>query len=390
MARGSLTKYGDVWRGQLYLGRRDDGSEIRRGKIFHFPHTIEGRRLAEDAQATWVAEIRPTDDDGATMSLDELVAIFYANRIDRDEVSPNTQKIYRWSQQHIADSGLGDTLIRELTVRDVEWFLGKMANDGMAKASVSRLRNHIRQALKYGMRDKWVTENVAMLADMPSIKARARRRSLTVAQAQDVLEAARGTKLEALMQVGMMRALRPGELLGLQWEDVDLEGSTLYIRQALKNDNGILTLGAPKTKKSVRSLALSDDLVYALRNHKAKQNAIRMATALQPGGSIPWEAEYDPVFATRTGGLQQPSNLRRDVKKLVAQAGIPGSWTPYEIFRHTGLSILSAMGVQDGDLIDLAGHVDEKMLHAVYRHQVTEVVDGGIDQLSTLLLKEHQ
>ena len=382
MARGSLTKYKDVWRGQLYIGRNADGTEIRRGKIFHYPHTIEGRRSAEEAHATWVAEIRPTEDDGATMTLDELVAVYYANRIDREEVSPNTQKIYRWSQQHILDSGLGETLIQELTVRDVEWFLGKMASSGMSKASVGRLRNHIRQALKYGMRDKWITENVAMLADMPSIAKRKPRRSLTVAQAQDVLGAARGTKLEALMQVGMMRALRPGELLGLQWEDVDLEGSTLHIRQALKSDDGILTLGAPKTAKSVRSLALSYELVHVLHNHKVKQNAIQMTAGIR------WDTTHDPVFGTRTGGLQQPSNLRRDVKRLVANAGIPGSWTPYEIFRHTGLSILSAMGVQDGDLIDLAGHVDEKMLHSVYRHQVTEVVDGGIDQLSTLLLQE--
>ena len=382
MARGSLTKYKDVWRGQLYVGRNEDGTEIRRGKIFHYPHTIEGRRLAEEAQANWVAEIRPTEDDGATMTLDELVAVYYAKRIDRPEVSPNTQKIYQWSQTHILESGLGATLIQALTVRDVEWFLGKMAGQGMSKASVGRLRNHIRQALKYGMRDKWITENVAMLADMPSIEARAPRRSLTVAQAQTVLQAARGTKLEALMQVGMMRALRPGELLGLQWEDVDLEQGTLHIRQALKGDNGMLALGAPKTKKSVRSLALSDDLVSTLRFHQAKQFVQRSKLGTR------WDTEYDPVFATTTGRLQQPANLRRDVKRLVADAGIPGKWTPYEIFRHTGLSILSAMGVQDGDLIDLAGHVDEKMLHSVYRHQVTEVVDGGIDQLSTLLLQE--
>lgn len=379
MARGSLTKYKDVWRGQLYVGRNEDGTEIRRGKIFHYPHTIEGRRLAEEAQATWVAEIRPTEDDGATMTLDELVGVYYSKRIDRPEVSPNTQKIYRWSQTHITDSGLGATLIQAMTVRDVEWFLGKMASQGMSKASVGRLRNHIRQALKYGMRDKWITENVAMLADMPSIESRAPRRSLTVAQAQKVLQTARGTKLHALMQVGMMRALRPGELLGLQWEDIDLPLGTLHIRQALKSDDGILTLGAPKTKKSVRSLALSTELVAALTLHREEQ--------LESG--IRSDTKYDPVFGTRSGGLQQPSNLRRDVKRLVADAGIPGSWTPYEIFRHTGLSILSAMGVQDGDLIDLAGHVDEKMLHSVYRHQVTEVVDGGIDQLSTLLLQEN-
>jgi integrase len=67
-----------------------------------------------------------------------------------------------------------------------------------------------------------------------------------------LLEAASGDRLEALYVLAINTGMRRGELLGLKWSDVDLEGGRLSIRRTLtRTDNGKrVALGAPKTKRS--------------------------------------------------------------------------------------------------------------------------------------------
>jgi integrase len=78
-------------------------------------------------------------------------------------------------------------------------------------------------------------------------------RSLTPDQARQLLDTAKGDRLKGLVPVGVMLGLRPGELCGLRWQDVDLESGILAVEQARKrttDDDGreTLVLGAPKTR----------------------------------------------------------------------------------------------------------------------------------------------
>jgi integrase len=61
--------------------------------------------------------------------------------------------------------------------------------------------------------------------------------------------------------------LRQGELLGLKWEDVDLEAGSLQVRRTLTTAKGGPVLSAPKTKGSRRSVKLSQKALGALRSH---------------------------------------------------------------------------------------------------------------------------
>lgn len=80
--------------------------------------------------------------------------------------------------------------------------------------------------------------------------------------------------------------LREGELLALRWEDVDLEGAVLRVRQTLTRDGGKVSLGPPKTKNSRRTVGLTDGAVEALRGHLARQlEEIERAPSTGPAGS---------------------------------------------------------------------------------------------------------
>ena len=118
------------------------------------------------------------------------------------------------------------------------------------------------QALKWGL----VTRNVAALTDAPKAE-RFEIKPLTSRQAQTLLDAAYGERLEALYRVALSLGLRQGEALGLRWVDIDFDQRTLRVAVALQTVNGKLVLAPPKTATSWRTLPIPVALVPVLRTH---------------------------------------------------------------------------------------------------------------------------
>ena len=196
------------------------------------------------------------------------------------------------------------------------------------------------------------------------------RRSLDRDEITALLGKAEGHRFEALVKLGLTRALRPGELLGLRWQDINFDSQppTVRIRTSLKRTGTELSLGALKTTSSNRELVLPDLVISDLKPHRTAQ-----ATQRLRAGEL-WE-DLDLVFANEVGGLVDPANLRRGIDALCTKAEIERI-TPYEL-RHTAISLLNDGGVPIEQLADLAGHKDARTTMAVYRHQLGTVVDAG-------------
>ena len=96
--------------------------------------------------------------------------------------------------------------------------------------------------------------------------------------------------------------LRKGELLGLKWTDLDLDGGTLSVHRSLKVTDHALDFGPTKNKASRRSVPLNKSAVAALKAHRLRQNEERLRL-----GEL-WQ-DQDLVFSNRVGKPINPSNL---------------------------------------------------------------------------------
>ena len=113
--------------------------------------------------------------------------------------------------------------LSELTPEDVDKFLVGKAAAGLSGSYVRRMRMILTDALRHAERRGLVPHNAASLSVMPRTPPPAPRRSLTAAEAQALLEAAKRERWEALIVLGLTAGLRPGELTGLLWEDLELD-----------------------------------------------------------------------------------------------------------------------------------------------------------------------
>ncbi len=163
----------------------------------------------------------------------------------------------------------------------------------------------------------------------------------------------------------MLAGLRIGELLDLRWRDVDLTA-------------GRVTVRASKTDAGVRQV----DMLPALRDELLELKASAKRTQMT-----------DRVFGTSAGGRQHPSNLRNRVlapavklaNERLTEAGevpLPDRLTPHKL-RHTFASVLVALGVDPGSVMDQLGHTDPGFTLRVYRHGMRrdQVSRDGLRQL---------
>jgi integrase len=230
------------------------------------------------------------------------------------------------------------------------------------------------KALRHAERRDLVTRNVAALTDLRRAKHR-EGRSLTPEQARSLLEVAKIDRIGVTIQLGLFLGLRPGEVLGLKWEDINFNAKTLSVCRSLKREQNKLRLGEPKTPGSRRTLLMPEPLVTALTAHRERQLEEQTVA-----GQL-WH-DLDLVVATEIGTLVDPSNARRALNSMCARAAI-GHWNPNAL-RHSFASLLSLIGAPMEEVADAMGHVDTRMTSQVYRHNLKSVVDVAATRMSEL------
>jgi hypothetical protein len=183
------------WRALLDVGEDATGRRRRR--------KISGRTRAEVAGK--LRQLQRDLDDGVSVDGRHVTVAALCEdwlRQSTGELSRNTQDLRTWAVKRHLVPALGARRVRELSADDVARFLQDKAAAGYARASLDKLRGVLVQVLRHAERQGLVVRNVASLVPTPA-GPRAPGRSLTLAQANDLLTTARGHPLEAAIVVGL-------------------------------------------------------------------------------------------------------------------------------------------------------------------------------------------
>jgi integrase len=178
---------------------------------------------------------------------------------------------------------LGKKRLGQLTARDVRQFLAGLTEAGVGDRTAQYAHAVLRAALEDALREEIIPRNVAKLVRPPR-PAKQERAPLSVAEVRTLLKSVRDHRLYAMFVVFAVLGMRRSEVLGLRWEDVDLDQGAIRIRRSLHRVDGKLTVYATKTQRSERTVPLPTFVVRALRGHRIMQDAER--ESLAASGSI--------------------------------------------------------------------------------------------------------
>ena len=217
----------------------------------------------------------------ATYTVEQLMLEWLVSLNGKSE---KTQKNARAEAQHTINA-LGQVKLKDLSARDVQAMLDDLATTHSTRA-VQLVRAALIKAVSHAQFNDLVMRNVASLTSIPAGQQGRPSKSLTLQQAQALLKAASGTRLEAYVTLSLLSGVRTEEARALHWPDVDLSEGTVYVLRADRAGSDT------KTPKSRRGLELPRLVVTALVSHKAQQDADRASA-----GSA-WQ-EHGLVFASK-------------------------------------------------------------------------------------------
>jgi integrase len=341
---GSIYKRRDGrWAATVDLGW--EGGKRKR-KYIYGPTRAEVARKLRAVMAKADAGV-PLPDERRTV---EQYLLWWANEyLPTTTIRPTTLAQYKYRITHYLLPNLpGRQSLPRLTPEHVDQMMKSLIDQGLGPATRKNMKAVLSSALTLAERRSLVVRNVAKLVPTPATTHRTDG-SLSIVASSRLLAASKGDRIFALaVPLGLGVGLRRGELLALHWAQVDFEAGLLSVTQTLSRLPGVgLVLGEPKTARSRRTVPMPSIVVEALRAHRARQAAERLAVG-------PAWREHDLVLTTPAGAPIDPRNFGRLYHKLCDRAGLPrGRW---HATRHTMVTRAQEAGVPLEVISRMVGH----------------------------------
>lgn len=271
---------------------------------------------------------------------------------------------------------LGRLRLDQLTPAHLAAAYDRLLGQGLSPKSVLNSHRLLHRALGDAVRWGMLARNPCDLVDPPRA-ARPAVRALDAGEVARLLEASASDDLGPLVTVAVLTGLRQGELLGLTWDDVDLERGELSVVRSVQRVRGQgLVVVPPKTASSKRLVPLAPQAVAALREQRTRQLAARLKAG-------PAWAEGDWVFTTALGMPYHPADVGHRFQRLLERAGLPR--VRFHDLRHTAASLLLGEGVHPKVVASLLGHSTVQVTLDTYSHVTPGLARQATEALAALV-----
>jgi integrase len=368
--------------GEGSITRRKNGGWMAQYVVY----TVKGRKRksvygkTRSEVAAKLATALSNREGGLTFDAGSLTLGDYLDRwlndSVRDTVRQRTWERYEQIARVHIKPVLGRTKLKALTATHARGLYREKLDSGLAPRTVQYIHTTLHKALKDAVADGLIPRNVTDGIKPPRSK-RKEMNPLAPDQARMFLEAARGDHFEALYVLAVTAGLREGELLGLKWDDADLDAETLSVRRTLSETRSGRFFEAPKNGKG-RSIRLTNQAIEALRSHRKRQNEQRLVL-----GTL-WQ-DNGLVFPSQKGTPMNAKNLTaRSFKPLLERAGLPRTVRVHDL-RHTCATLLLGKGVHPKIVQELLGHATIAITLDTYSHVLPNMQGEAVSAMESAL-----
>lgn len=358
---------------------KGDGDLIQRHDHPTCPPLIDGQRAAHRCQGRWVGTIDAPDpvtgrkrrkylygrtqkevarklkeairarDAGTLVMSTTTVSSWMVEWLARQErvLKPQTMRSYREKSRNYIEADLGHRRLTDLRAGHIEAMYDRMRDAGRAEATVRQVHAILRAALKDAVRKDKLAVSPMEKVDAPGTQKN-KREQFSVEQAAQVLRAAGD---DARWWLALFYGMRQGEVLGLDWQWVDLDAHAIKIENTLQTgSDGTLFLGPPKTAKSRRWLPLVPQMEARLRLLWEQQD--------RPADGLVFHVDGRPIQPKRDW-----QNWRDLIDRATAPPLAPLPYIALHAARNSAASLLEAAGVPDRLVMQILGQSQVQTTH---------------------------
>lgn len=276
-------------------------------------------------------------------------------------ISESTYSIYKMVIDgvicpYFAELGIKLSDLKTFHIQD--FYTYKMKHDGISPNTIYHYHANIHKSLQYAVKTERIKNNPADNVELPK-KKKYIADFYTADELKELIQAAKGTKIETVIYLAAWFGLRRGEICGLRWSSINFENKTLSVNGTLSND--LKYSNSAKTDTSIRTFPLTDEAVNYLQELKERQDSNRKR--LKKHYNSDW---LDYVCVKVNGDIIKPDFISRQVPLLCKRNGLR-IITLHEL-RHSNISMLVASGASMKEIQIWAGHSDFSTTANIYSH----------------------
>lgn len=347
------------------------GKRVRRYK------TVTGtKREAERAMEKFIREIeKGYYVTNPNITVTEWVSTWRDVYIE-PTVSPTTLSRYDGMIRRYIDPLLGTMKVQDLKPLAVQaWVNGLKISPSSGKTMSAATIKHSFHVLK-GAMDKAVQVGIIPQSPCNGIALpKGQKRAAIIydeEQTRQLIQAAKSTEMELVIDMELCLGFRRGELLGLQWRDVDWDAQKIHIRRNRVVANRQVIVKEPKTASGIRDVPIPDQLMQKLKRHRAacmgRKKIIDVNTM-----------QEDYIIVHPDGQPIYPEYLSQMLTKLQIRAGLPQC--RFHDLRHLCATIMCRQNVPVKVAQEILGHKDFSTTMNIYSHVLASSKQAAADMI---------
>lgn len=332
-------------------------------------YTVRGNK--KDAEKFLTEKLRELDTglliDAKKMKFGEYLDYWIDKTFNNLEITTKDGYIQK-IEKHIKPS-LSNILLENLKPLQLQNFYeeklqnGKLdGKGGLSARTVVSIHRIIHSALEQAVKWQLVVRNVADAVEPPKAK-RYQAKFLNDKQTEQLIKSTKNTDIYIPIMLAIYTGARRGEILGLNWNNVDLEKGTIKIVDNLCATTKGLIIKQPKTISGIRTIAISKTLIIILKKHKVAQIKNKMKLG----------AEYkdnNMVCCYEDGHMFNPKRFSAKFNEFLRKNKLPQ--IRFHDLRHSHASLLVKMGVQPKEISARLGHSNIGITMDLYSHLYEE------------------
>ena len=366
------------WRASITIGTDDKGKLIRKQFTGKTQQDVK-YKLQEYKKQMLMGVL---NEDKLTVS-----DWFYSWLFDyrKQDLKPKSfQRYHGIYKNYIENTDFGNIKLNDLRTTHLQRHYKKLLDNGVTPTTIRQINTNLKTCLNEAERQGYIQKNWCKLVTLPKKEDNKEVKVLTKQEQEKFLEAIKGHELELLYIVALGTGLRIGEILGLKWSDIDFKNNELHVNRSLQKaaiyeDDKIVRYEVqettPKTKNSLRTIPVPQNIIKKLIAHKKEQNELILLL----------QEEYDNknyVFCNKLGKPIEDKRPGRNLKTILTSISIEP--IKFHALRHTYATRLFEAGIPPKTVQHLMGHSDIETTMNIYTHVMKEQKLEAMEKINNI------
>ncbi len=292
------------------------------------------------------------------------------------KVRERTHRGYSYALACHIRPAFGTKTLARLKPLDIQALYSELLTRGLTANTVLHIHAALSMALKQACKWGMIKVNPCTLVELPQLK-RKETKALSPEEVSQFLAALEGDDYRPVLMMALMTGMRPNEIFGLKWSDVDLNAGLIRVQRTLQRKNGGgWEFGETKTDSAKRTIMLPPSTVKVLAEHRREQLEYRLRRGTDYENN-------DLVFASSNGKPLDHTHTRIRFREVLKRAGLSVNYRLYDL-RHSCATLLLAAGENPKVVSERLGHANVALTLNVYSHVLPSMQQSAADKLEKL------